>query len=237
MTSTPKVTEGEAPFSWPAANKPLTTYYKITGDLSTSTRPPLIVLHGGPGISHIYLTPFADLAAAHGIPVILYDQIGNGRSTHLRERAGDGAFWTDALFVAQLDALIAALGVAEYDLAGHSWGGMLAARFAVRRPQGLRRLVIASSPADMHTWVKVQNELLKEMPEDVQESLRKHEAAGTTDTEEYKAAVEKFYARHLCRLNPLPDDVQAVEKVIEDDPTVYLTMFVHPLRWLRRISF
>ena len=61
------------------------------------------------------------------IPLILYDQIGNGLSTHLPEKKGDEEFWTEDLFHRELENLLAALKLDEsgYDLIGHSWGGMM----------------------------------------------------------------------------------------------------------------
>ena len=73
------------------------TYYKLFGDLIGRTRDPIVVLHGGPGLVHDYLFPFANLATQHNFPVILYDQIGNGRSSHIKGK--DPAFWTIDLFI------------------------------------------------------------------------------------------------------------------------------------------
>ena len=114
----PAVQEGEVDFDYPAAGKPLKTWYKITGDLKSSI--PLIVLHGGPGISSMMLSPINDLAVSHGIAVVLYDQVGCGRSTDLRNKASAGAeFWNTDLYVTELENLIAHLGLEEYDLIGH----------------------------------------------------------------------------------------------------------------------
>lgn len=57
-----------------------------------------------------------------------------------------------------------------------------------------------------------------------QAALDKHEADGTTDSKEYHDAVDVFYARHVCRLDPMPTDVVEAFGSIEKDPTVYLTM-------------
>ena len=51
-----------------------------------------------------------------------------------------------------------------------------------------------------------------------------HEAAGTTSSAEYQAAVRVFYDRHVCRVNPWPDEVARTFAAIEADPTVYFTM-------------
>ncbi len=63
-----------------------------------------------------------------------------------------------------------------------------------------------------------------------QDTLDKHEAAGTTDSKEYQGAVMIFYSRHLCRLDPMPQDVQDVFQLLDEDGTVYKTMYAaHPL--------
>ncbi|MBV9380363.1 MAG: alpha/beta fold hydrolase, partial [Streptosporangiaceae bacterium] len=86
------------------------TWYRIAGpsDGTTADRFPLVTLHGGPGATHDYLLAMADLAR-DGRAVIFYDQLGNGRSTHLPERGAD--FWTVDLFVRELHNLVDALGL------------------------------------------------------------------------------------------------------------------------------
>ena len=66
------------------------TWYRVTGSLDAD-KAPLVVVHGGPGCTHDYLDSLTGLAAT-GRAVIHYDQLGNGRSTHLRDRGAD--FWT-----------------------------------------------------------------------------------------------------------------------------------------------
>ena len=210
-------TEGFAPFGQHR------TWYRVTGDLRAA-RPPLIALHGGPGCTHDYIDSLTDLArdGADGRAVVHYDQIGNGRSTHLPH--ADPGFWTVTLFLAELDNLLAHLGVAaRHDMLGQSWGGMLASEHAVRRPAGLRRLVIADSPASLDTWVAEANRLRGELPSDVQATLLRHEADGSTDDPAYAAATRAFYDRHVCRV-PWPPEVTRTFDAIAGDPTVYHTM-------------
>jgi L-proline amide hydrolase len=209
-----KVTEGTADFrGW-------RTWYRITGELGTG-RPPLVVLHGGPGAAHNYLLRYAELAAT-GRAVVHYDQLGIGNSTHLRDKGPD--FWQVPLFVDELDNLLHHLGIAGgYHLLGQSWGGMLAAEHAVLRPPGLRSLVISNSPASMALWLQEANKLRALLPPEVQATLLRHEAAGTTSDPEYEAAVRVFYDRHVCRI-PWPPEVQASFAAIAADPTVYHTM-------------
>ncbi|MDT3718809.1 proline iminopeptidase-family hydrolase [Pseudomonas oryzihabitans] len=196
------------------------TWYRVTGDLTTG-RLPLVVAHGGPGCTHDYVDSFKDLAE-HGWPVVHYDQLGNGRSTHLR--GIDSGFWTVALFLDELNNLLRHLGIAEYVLLGQSWGGMLGAEHGVRRPAGLRGLIIANSPASMALWREAATGLRAELPPEVQATLDRHEAAGTTDSPEYRAASDVFYARHVCRVQPMPPEVARTFAAIDDDPTVYHAM-------------
>ncbi|KAG2749131.1 proline-specific peptidase [Suillus brevipes Sb2] len=220
-----KVREGEADFNVPGAGKPCKTWYKVYGTLPHPQNPPLVVLHGGPGSTHEYLDILSELTRLFDVPVILYDQLGNGRSTHLPEKNGDVDFWTVQLFVDELHNLLNHLSIHDnYDVLGHSWGGMLASDFATRQPKGLRKLVISDSPASMALWVKGANELRKGLPQEVQDALNKHEAADTTTDPEYIAATNEFYKRHVCRLDPMPQSLIDVFAWMEKDPTVYSTM-------------
>src|SRR3990167_9112451 len=53
-------------------------WYEIIYSKKTQHKIPLIVLHGGPGVPHEYLSVFKSLANER--PVIFYDQLGVGRS-------------------------------------------------------------------------------------------------------------------------------------------------------------
>ncbi|RKE77533.1 proline iminopeptidase-family hydrolase [Rhizobium sp. AG855] len=209
------ITEGFAPYG------DYKTWYRITGDLA-SGKSPLIVAHGGPGCTHDYVDSFKDIAAT-GRAVIHYDQVGNGKSTHLPEKGAD--FWTVPFFRTELHNLIDHLGIRDgYCLLGQSWGGMLGAEFAVERPAGLKALIIANSPAAMSTWISEANRLRADLPADVQATLLRHEEAGTTDSAEYMEATDVFNQRHVCRVVPMPDEVKRTFDAIGTDPTVYHTM-------------
>jgi len=209
------IVEGFAPYG------DYQTWYRVTGDL-TSGKPPLVVVHGGPGCTHDYVDSFKDIAAT-GRAVVHYDQVGNGRSTHLPDKGPD--FWTVDFFRTELNNLIDHLGIrGAYCVLGQSWGGMLGAEFAVTRPAGLKALVIANSPASMELWISEANRLREELPPEVQATLLAHETAGTTDTAEYRAATDVFNGRHVCRVVPNPPEVARTFAAIDEDPTVYHTM-------------
>jgi L-proline amide hydrolase len=198
------------------------TWYRITGDLASATKTPVVVLHGGPGATHNYTLRMARLVE-RGWPVIHYDQLGAGLSTHLPDKGPD--FWTVDLFLDELDNLLGRLDIRDdYFLIGQSWGGMLGAEHALHKPAGLRGLVIADSPASMELWVSEANRLRDDLPPEVQKILLQHEEAGTTGSDEYAEAEKAFYDRHVCRVVPNPTEVTESFDNIAKAPTVYHTM-------------
>ncbi|GAP90590.1 putative proline-specific peptidase [Rosellinia necatrix] len=218
--------EGVARFSVAGVPFACETWYKVVGDLESDAIP-LVVVHGGPGACHDYLLPLTDLASS--MPLVFYDQIGNGRSTHLPDRAGDEAFWSPALFIDELQNLLRHLGLTERPISvyGHSWGGMFTAQWAARpAAANLHRLVIASSLASMDVWRTGITSLRKQLPQDVQEVLDRAEETLSFETPEYEAAVEVFYKKHLSLARPWPaKEVQAALDWFAKDPTTYGTMY------------
>jgi L-proline amide hydrolase len=198
------------------------TWYRVIGNLDPGAeRTPVVICHGGPGASHDYCEPIAELSR-FGRACVLYDQVGCGKSTHLPEAPAE--FWTPQLFKDELSRLTRYLGIdARHVVVGQSWGGMLAMEYALDRPPGLRAIVVADSPASIPLWVSEANRLREDLPPDVQATLLRHEEAGTTDDPEYEAAVRVFYDRHLCRVQ-WPDCLQRSFDQVAAEPTVYHTM-------------
>ncbi|KAJ3553646.1 hypothetical protein NM688_g3496 [Phlebia brevispora] len=168
---------------------------RLFGTIENSTKPPIILLHGGPGLVHNYLVPFSDLTVNASVPVILYDQLGNGESTHLRQKPP--TFWTIDLFIDELENLIRHFGIQDaFDIAGHSWGW-----------DPWRR------------WMQSTMQLLQGFPEDVQEGMK----VGMKEPERYYAALKRFHAVHGCTLRPVPlEHTYTLDMVFskDGDPTV-----------------
>ncbi|MEV0838748.1 proline iminopeptidase-family hydrolase [Actinocatenispora sera] len=200
------------------------TWYRVTHPDRPAARLPVVVLHGGPGIAHNYTRSMAGLLGADGRIVVHYDQLGCGRSSHLPDAPAD--FWTVSLFVAELRNLVDQLDVLAdgFHLLGQSWGGMLAPEYVLAHPAGVRSLVLCDSPASMPLWVAGTRQLLTRLPAEVQQTVATHEAAGSTDSAEYQAAVDAFYRRFLCTLDPYPAELDASFASLAADPTVYQTM-------------
>ena len=102
---------------------------------------PLLLMHGGPGLDHVSLTPFRQLADRH--TVVFYDPRCNGRST--------GAPVTSMTWenlTADADALREELGFERWAVLGHSFGGQVALEYALRYPERVSHLVLLDTAGD-----------------------------------------------------------------------------------------
>ncbi|MCA1668539.1 MAG: proline iminopeptidase-family hydrolase [Thermomicrobia bacterium] len=206
-------TEGRIPFHG------YETWYRVVGAQEEPGKLPLLTLHGGPGACHDYLESMEALAAT-GRRVIFYDQLGCGHSAV----PSDPSLWTVGLYVEEVNAVRHALRLERVHLLGQSWGGMLGMEYALTQPTGLASLIIESSPSSMTQWVAEANKLREALPPDVQRTLLKHEADGTTNAPAYEEAMMIFYQRHVCRLPEWPDYVQRSFAKLSENPEVYYTM-------------
>ena len=119
----------------------VTIWYEVRGG---GTGTPLVLVNGGPGFDHAYLT-VSDAwdRLSKGRKIVFYDQRGNGRSSPLKEGQPCGL----AEQIADLDALRENLGLQKMDLLGHSWGGYLVMAYAARHPDRIAHLLIVDSAA------------------------------------------------------------------------------------------
>jgi L-proline amide hydrolase len=216
------------PFEGVMERQGLRTWYRVVasshgeGGHGESAGLPVVVCHGGPGLTHDYLLQVAALSG-YGRACVFYDQFGNGRSGH--RRSAPAEFWTVDLFVQELQSLIEYLGLSDgYHLLGHSWGGMLALELAASRPKGLRSIVAADAFASSACHAAQVARLVDQLPTETRSAIERHEAAGTTASAEYQEAVRVFYRKHVCRTTPIPDEVRSTLAALGDDPTVYQTM-------------
>ena len=166
------------------------------------------------------MAPYEKLA--EGRRVIFYDQLGCGRSAV--DEPHNSSLWTVGLYLEEIDTVRESLGLERCHVLGHSWGGMLAMAYAAKRPNGLAGLVVQSAPASVPYWMSEIDRLRAGLPVEVEATLRRHERDGTTDDEEYQEAMMVFYDRHVCRVRPWPDWLQATFDALAKNPEVYLTM-------------
>ena len=196
------------PASYPAPDRELMVpveggriYVRVNGDLA-GPRPPVVILHGGPGGTHsAYLDA---LALADERAVILYDQLDSGRS----DWPGDPKNWRVARFVDELDAIARVLGVARWHVAGHSWGGTIALEYAARHPAALQSVVLASPLVSTSSWIADANALRRALPPPVRDELVRCEPLPQPLPPSCDTATRAFYAAHNGR-EPASDGLLA----------------------------
>ena len=157
------------------------------------------MLHGGPGGRSCAFSVLADLAVDR--PLIIYDQLGSGRS----ERPGDTALWRTERFVDELAALRDVLGLTRIHLLGHSWGGTLATEYLLtKKPAGVESVILSSPLISTPRWIADANRLRRTLPPPVQAELDRCEAASITSEPTCEAAVDLFYERFVRGAKALP---------------------------------
>jgi proline iminopeptidase len=131
--------------------------------------PPLLLVNGGLLYDHALLWPaLSPLAASR--QVILYDQRGRGDSEIPRDPLG-ARIEDDA---EDIGALRRALGIRQWDVLGHSWGGGIAMLGVVRDLAGTRRLVTVDSVGPTSAWMPVLRDVvLERVGDDDREALRR----------------------------------------------------------------
>jgi proline-specific peptidase len=179
---------------------------------------PLLVLHGGPGAASYYVEPFAERIAARR-PTIVFDQLGCGRS----DKPDDPSLWTLDRACEEVDQVRRTLGLERCHLLGQSWGGWLSVEYMCRGPEDIAGLVLASTSASIPQFVAEARRLIEQLPEPARTTLIELGARGEYARPEYLDAVQVFYRRHVCRLDPWPEALKKTSEELADNQ-VYLTM-------------
>lgn len=188
-----------------------------TGIYGDGNSTPLLVLHGGPGMPSYYLEPVTGLADER--PVILYDQLGCGRS----DRPDNTSLWTASRAVAEVEAVRQGLGLGRVHVLGHSWGGFLALAHAQQHPESIASLVLSSPLVSVAGWMDDAEELVSQLPGDLRATIAEHERQQTYGDPTYVEATQEFYQRFFCTLDPWPDALERTFRDLGEGP--YNTMW------------
>jgi proline iminopeptidase/L-proline amide hydrolase len=158
-------------------------YVRVNGRIH-GAKPPIVMLHGGPGGDHEHFMPAVALADERA--VVLYDQLDCGQS----DRPNDPKNWRVDRFVDEIDLVRKALGIDHWHLLGHSWGGTLALEYGARRPAALRGLAMASPLVSTKSWIADANALRATLPADAQAKIASCDAGPSRTCDD---GVNAFY--------------------------------------------
>jgi proline-specific peptidase len=169
-----------------------TIWYHVIGE---GTKPPLLMLHGGPGGTCYSLYPLTELSDDRA--VILFDQIGGGRSEYI----SDTSLMTMEYQLEQLHEFIEKLGLEKFYLYGHSWGTMLGLDYYLKYPEGIKGLIFNSPLASTEMWMADADTLIATLPDSIQTAIETNERSQTYDSNEYQEANYVYYKNFISR-NP-----------------------------------
>ncbi len=155
----------------------------------------VLCINGGPGVSSQHMREAFCVLAERGYRIVIHDQLGTGAS----ERPDRPELWTLRRYVAEVEAVLAALGRGKVHLLGHSWGGWLGTEYAVTHPDRLRSCIFSSTCANMPVHLQEVCRLLAAFGAETLEMVDRLEAAGRLHSSLYRAVCTLFYGRHGSR--------------------------------------
>jgi len=165
----------------------------------------VLLLHGGPGFSHEYLEAMESFLPQAGIEMYYYDQLGCGNS----DQPEDPSLWTLPRYLEELEEVRKGLGLDNFVLYGHSWGGVLGIEYALTHQRHLRGLVISNMTAGMQSLLKHLDTIKQQLPPASLVKLLELEAKEAYDTPEYQQIMmEDLYPKVICRTTPWPEPVE-----------------------------
>jgi proline iminopeptidase len=192
-----------------------------TKRIGTNPTVKVLLLHGGPAMTHEYMECFESFLPKEGYEMIEYDQLGSYYSDQPR----DSSLWTTPRFVEEVEQVRKALNLdkSNFYLLGNSWGGILAIDYALKYQANLKGLIISNMMASMPAYEKYNGVLRSQMRKSLVDSLKSFEDKGLYKDTTYQAMVLKeYYAKHLCRVYPFPDPVNRAFKHVNDE--IYVMM-------------
>ena len=160
------------------------------GIMGNGDKTPLLCLHGGPGGTHRSYFNLSETAKER--PVIMFDQLGTGRSDHHQ----DTALLKVDLLVEQVKAVKEHLNLNEFYLAGGSWGAALALEYYTKYPEGIKGILFNSPYFSTKVWTQDADILIGELPDSTQQAIRQAEKDSVFNTESYLAANDLFASKH-----------------------------------------
>ncbi len=206
-----KVVEGYMPFLG------YQTYYRIVGE--NTKKPPLVLLHGGPGSGHNYFEVLDILSELDDRQLIMYDQIGCGNSYV----EGRNDLWHKETWLDELDALRDHLHLDIIHLLGQSWGGMLLLEYICHRnAKGIQSIILSSTLPSSSLWAKEQQKLIQQLPQEMQDAINYATSTGNYNNPKYIEAEKEYMLLH-CSGEVTEDSPECLKRPMKKNKDVYVT--------------
>lgn len=172
----------------------------------------ILLLHGGPAMTHEYMECFETFFLREGFEFYEYDQLGS----YYSDQPKDSSLWTTERFVEEVEQVRKAIGAdnSNFYLLGNSWGGILAMEYALKYQKNLKGLLISNMMASAPEYGKYADSVLaKQMKSDVLAEIKKIEESNDFNNPRYmELLIPHFYKEHICRLKEWPDGLNRAMK-------------------------
>lgn len=203
---------------------PKGTFRVWTKRVGNNPRIKVLLLHGGPGVTHEYFEAFDSYLPAAGVEYYYYDQLGSFYSDQPKEPN----LWDLPRFVEEVEQVRQALKLdkSNFYLLGHSWGGVLAMEYALKYQQNLKGLIISNMMASGPAYNEYANKvLMPAMDQTALAEIKALEAKKDYENPRYmELLLPNHYVQHILRLpvEQWPDPVNRAFKHI--NPDIYIPM-------------
>jgi proline iminopeptidase len=182
----------------------------------------VLLLHGGPSMTHEYMECFETFFQREGFEFYEYDQLGS----YYSDQPTDSSLWTTERFVEEVEQVRQAIGAdsTNFYVLGNSWGGILGMEYALKYQQNLKGLIVANMMASAPEYTKyAEDVLMKQMKPEVLAEIKSIEAKKDYSNPRYfELLLPNYYAEHVCRLKDWPDAVN--RSIKHANNTVYTLM-------------
>jgi proline iminopeptidase len=169
----------------------------------------VLILHGGPGMTHEYLEAVDSYLPGAGVEYYHYDQLGS----YLSDQPDEPELWEVSRFVEEVEQVRTALRLDKdnFYLYGHSWGGILAIEYALKYQAHLKGLIISNMMSSIPAYNEyARTVLMPEMDQEALAEIQRMEEEGDTANPRYmELLTEHHYVHHILRMPPeqWPDGV------------------------------
>lgn len=201
---------------------PKGTFKVWTKRFGTNPKIKILLLHGGPAMTHEYMECFETFFQREGFEFYEYDQLGS----YYSDQPTDTTLWTNERFVEEVEQVRKAIGAdaSNFYILGNSWGGILGMEYALKYQKNLKGLLVSNMVASAPEYGKYADEVLaKQMDPKVLAEIRAIEAKKDFSNPRYMdLLIPNFYHEHICRLQEWPDGLNRSMK--HGNNSIYVQM-------------
>ncbi|MDQ1164533.1 proline iminopeptidase-family hydrolase [Flavobacterium sp. SORGH_AS_0622] len=196
---------------------PLGEFKVWTKRFGNNSKIKILLLHGGPAMTHEYMECFETFFQREGFEFYEYDQLGS----YYSDQPKDSSLWTIERFVGEVEQVRKAINADKdnFYVLGNSWGGILAMEYALKYQKNMKGLLVSNMMASAPDYGKYADEVLaKQMNPEILREIRSLEAKKDFNNPKYmELLISNFYKKHLCRLKEWPDGLNRASKHINGE--------------------